>query len=176
MCRDTHEVSRSTHPLLLGRPEDVGGGAEDSPTGFLPQEASASGRRLARSSLNLERRSASRRAWRPSSSRYREEDASTSPPVGWSGKEEPSEEESESTTVPSGRLWRTSRSPDSASSSSRSPEAVGPAPLATESCSELAAGALGRGPGTTPSARNGPLALNFKTPAITRLVSRAPRL
>jgi hypothetical protein len=36
LCRNTHEASRSTHPLLLGRPEDAGGGAEDSPAGFLP--------------------------------------------------------------------------------------------------------------------------------------------
>jgi hypothetical protein len=85
LCRNTHEVSRSTHPLLPGRAEGGGGGAEDSPAGFLPQEASASGRRLAHSSLNLERRSTSRQAWRPSS-RSREEDTSTSPPVGWSGK------------------------------------------------------------------------------------------
>jgi hypothetical protein len=35
---------------------------------------------------------------------------------------------------------------------------------------------LGRGPGTTPSARNGPQVLNFKIPAMTRLVSQAPRL
>jgi hypothetical protein len=134
-------VSRSTHPLLLGRPEDAGGGAEDSPAGFLPWEAPASRHRLARSSLNLERRSASRRARRPSSSKSCEEDASTSPPVGWSGEEESSEEESESTTVPSGRLQRTSYSPDSASSLSRSPEAKGLAPRAAESYSELAAGA-----------------------------------
>jgi hypothetical protein len=53
---------------------------------------------------------------------------------------------------------------------------MGPAPLAAESCSELAAGALGRGPGTTPSARSGPQALNFKISAVTRLVSRAPKL
>jgi hypothetical protein len=99
-----------------------------------------------------------------------------SPSVGWSGKVEPSSEESESTTVPSGRLRWASRSPNSASSSSKSLEAVGPIPLATESCSELAAGALGRGPGTMPSARNGPHALNFKIPAITWLVFRAPRL
>jgi hypothetical protein len=78
--------------------------------------------------------------------------------------------------VPSGRLRRTSHSPDSASLSSRCPEAMGPAPLAAESCSELAAGVLGRGPGTMPSARNGPQALNFKTPTVTRLVSQAPRL
>jgi hypothetical protein len=175
LCRNTHEASRSTHPLLLGRADGGGGGAEDSPAGFLPWEAPASGCRLARSSLNLERRSASRRARRPSSSRSCEEDASTSPSVGWSGKAEPSSEESESTTVPSGRLRWTSRSPDSASSS-KSPEVVGPVPLAAESCSELATGALGRGPGTTPLARNGPQALNFKIPAVTRLVSRAPRL
>jgi hypothetical protein len=30
---------------------------------------------------------------------------------------------------------------------------------------------LGRGPGTMPSARNRPQALNFKTPAVTWLVS-----
>jgi hypothetical protein len=78
--------------------------------------------------------------------------------------------------VPSGHLRCASRSLDSALSSSRSPEAMGPAPLATESCSELATGALGRGPGTTPSARSGPQALNFKIPAVTRLASRAPRL
>jgi hypothetical protein len=149
---------------------------EDSPAGFFPREDPASGCRLARSSLNLERRSASRRAMRPSSSKSREEDASTSPPVGWSDEEESSEEESESTTVPSGRLRRTSCSLDSASSSSRSLEAEGPAPRAAESCSELAAGALGRGPGTMPSARSRPQALNFKTPAVMRLVSRAPRL
>jgi hypothetical protein len=176
LCRDTHEASRSTHPLLLARPEDAGGGAEDSPAGFLPWETPASGRRLARSSLNLERCSASRRARRSTSSRPCEEDASISPPVGWSGEEESSSEESQSTTVPAGRLRRTSWSPDSASSSSRSPEAVGPVPLAAESCSELAAGALGRGPGTTPSARNGPQALNFKIPTVTRPVSRAPKL
>jgi hypothetical protein len=82
LCRNTHEASRSTHPLLPGRVEGFGGGAEDSPAGFLPREASASGRRLARSSLNLERRSTSRRAWRPSSSRSHEEDTSASPPVG----------------------------------------------------------------------------------------------
>jgi hypothetical protein len=99
-----------------------------------------------------------------------------SPLVGWSGKVEPSSEESESTTVPSGCLRWTSRSPDSASSSSKSPEAMGPVPLAAESCSELAAGALGRGPGTTPLARNGPQALNFKIPTVTWLVSRVPRL
>jgi hypothetical protein len=80
------------------------------------------------------------------------------------------------TTVLSERLRRATRSPDSAPSSSRSSEASGPTPRATESYSELAAGALGRGPGVTPSARNGPLALNFKIPAVTRLVSRAPRL
>jgi hypothetical protein len=178
LCRNTHEASRSTHPLLLGREEGAGGGAEDSPAGSFPREVPASGFRLARSSLNLERRSASRRARRPSSSRSREEDASASPPVGWSGEEEESSEESESTTVPSGRLLRTNCPPDSASSASSlssSPEAEGPAPRAAESCSELAAGVLGRGPGTTPSARNGPQALNFKTPAVTRLVSRAPR-
>jgi hypothetical protein len=78
--------------------------------------------------------------------------------------------------VPSGRLRHASRSPDSVSSSSRSLEAMGPAPLAAESCSELASGALGRGPGTTPLAWNGPQALNFKIPAVTRLVSRAPKL
>jgi hypothetical protein len=82
LCRNTHEVSRSTHPLLPGRAEGGGGGVEDSSAGFLPWEAPTSGRRLARSSLNLERRSASRRAWRPTSSRPREEDASASPPVG----------------------------------------------------------------------------------------------
>jgi hypothetical protein len=48
--------------------------------------------------------------------------------------------------------------------------------LATVSCSELAAGALGRGLGVTPSTRKGPQALNFKIPAVTRLVSRAPKL
>jgi hypothetical protein len=176
LCRNTHEASRSTHPLLLGREEGGGGGAEDLPAGFFPWEGPASGCRLARSSLNLERRSASRRARRPSSSRSREEDASASPPVGWSGEEESSSEESESTTVPSGLLWWTSRPPDSASSSSPSPEAMGPVPLAAESCSELATGALGRGPGTTPSTRNGPQALNFKIPDVARLVSRAPRL
>jgi hypothetical protein len=176
LCRNTHEASRSTHPLLPGRAEGGGGGAEDSPAGFLPRETPASGRRLARSSLNLERRSASRQAWRPSSSRSREEDTSASPLVGWSGGAESSPEESESTTVPSGRLRRASRSSDSTSSSSRSLEAEGPAPRAIESCSELAAGALGRGPRTTPSARNGPQALNFKIPAVMRLVSRAPRL
>jgi hypothetical protein len=99
-----------------------------------------------------------------------------SPSVGWSGKAEPSSEEFESTTVPSGRLRRASRSLDSASSSSKSLEAVGPVPLATESCSKLAAGALGRRPGTTPSARNRPQALNFKIPTVTRLVFRAPKL
>jgi hypothetical protein len=176
LCRNTHEASRSTHPLLPRRVEGFGGGAEDSPAGFLPREASASGRRLARSLLNLERRSASRRAWRPSSSRSRKEDTSASPPMGWSGEAESSSEESESTTVPSGCLRRASRSPDPTSSSSRSPEAEGPAPLASESCSELTAGRLGRGPGTTLSARNGPQALNFKIPAVTRLVSQAPRL
>jgi hypothetical protein len=177
LCRNTHEVSRSTHPLLPGRAEGGGGGAEDSSAGFLPWEAPASGRRLARLSLNLERRSASRQAWRPpSSSRPREEDALASPPVGWSGKVESLSEESESTTVPSGRLRRASRSPDSTSLSSRSPEAEGPAPRAIESCFELATGALRRGPGTTPSVRNGPQALNFRIPAVTRLVSRAPRL
>jgi hypothetical protein len=169
-------VSRSTHALLLGRPEDAGGGAEDSPTGFLPWEALASGRRLARSSLKLERCSASRWAWRPSSSRSREEDVPASPPVGWSGRAEPSSEESECTTVPSGCLRWASRSPNFASLSSGSLEAAGPIPLAAESCSELATGAFGRGPGTTLSARNGPQALNLKIPAVTRLVSRAPRL
>jgi hypothetical protein len=99
-----------------------------------------------------------------------------SPPVGWSGEEESSPEESESTTVPSGCLQRTSRSLDSTSSLSPSPEAVGPIPLVAESCSELATGALGRGPGMTPLARNGPQASNFKIPAVTRLVSQAPRL
>jgi hypothetical protein len=54
------------------------------------------------------------------------------------------------------RLRRASHSPDLASSSSRSPEAMGPAPLATESYSELAAGALRRGSGMMPSARSGP--------------------
>jgi hypothetical protein len=53
---------------------------------------------------------------------------------------------------------------------------MGPVPLAAEFYSELATGALGTGPGTTPSARNGPQALNFKIPAVTRLVSRVPRL
>jgi hypothetical protein len=48
----------------------------------LPWEAPASGRWLARSSLNLERNSASKQARRPSSSRSHEEDASVSPPVG----------------------------------------------------------------------------------------------
>jgi hypothetical protein len=78
--------------------------------------------------------------------------------------------------VPWGCLRWASRSPDSASLSSKSLEAVGPVPLAAKSYSELAAGALGRGPGTTPSARNEPQALNFKIPAVTRLVSRVPRL
>jgi hypothetical protein len=169
-------VSRSTHPLLPGRAEVGGGGAEDSPAGPLPWEAPASGRRLAHSSLNLERRSASKRARRPSSSRSHEEDASASPPVGWSGKADSSEEESESTTVLSERLRRATRSPDSAPSLSRSLEASGPTPLAAKSCSELATGALGRGSGVMPSARNGPQALNFKIPVVTRLVSRAPRL
>jgi hypothetical protein len=79
LCRNTHEASRSTHPLLPRREEGGGGGAGDSPAGFLPREASALGRRLARSSLNLEWRSTSRQAWRPSSSRSREEDTSASP-------------------------------------------------------------------------------------------------
>jgi hypothetical protein len=150
---------------------------EDSPAGFFPHEVLASRFWLARSSLNLERCSASRRARRSSSSRSHEEDASASPLVAGSGEEESSSEESESTTVPSGCLRRTSRPPDSASSSSSSsPETVGPVPLAAESCSELTAGALGRGPGTMPSARNGPQALNFKIPAVMRLVSQAPRL
>jgi hypothetical protein len=92
-------VSRSTHPLLPGRAEDGGGGIEDSPAGFLPWEAPALGHRLACSSLNLEQRSASKRARRPSSSRSHEEDASVSPPVGWFGKADSLEEESESTTV-----------------------------------------------------------------------------
>jgi hypothetical protein len=73
-------VSCSTHPLLPGRAEDGGGGTEDSPAGFLPWEAPASGCQLARSSLNL--RSASKRARHPSSSKSHEEDASASPPVG----------------------------------------------------------------------------------------------
>jgi hypothetical protein len=55
-------------------------------------------------------------------------------------------------------------------------EASGPASLAAESCSELAAGALGGGPGVTPSKKKGPQALNFRIPAMTRLVSWAPRL
>jgi hypothetical protein len=84
------------------------------------------------------------------------------PPVGWSGKADSSEEESKSTTVLSERLRRASRSPDSALSSSRSLEAEGPAPLAAESCSELAADVLRRGSGTTPSARSRSQALNFK--------------
>jgi hypothetical protein len=176
LCKNTHEASRSTHPLLPGRAEGGGVGTEDSPVGFLPWEAPASSRRLARSSLNLERRSASKRARCPSYSRSREEDTSASPPVSWSGKADSSSEESKSTMVPSGRLRRASHSPDSASSSSRSPEAAGPTPLAAESCSKLAAGALGRGPGTTPSARSGPQALNFKIPVVMRLVSRAPKL
>jgi hypothetical protein len=115
-------------------------------------------------------------ARRPSSSRSREEDASASPPVGWSGKAVSSSEESESTTILSERLRHASHSPDSAPSSSRSPEAVGPVPLAAESCFELAAGALGRGLGMTSSARSGPQALNFKIPAVMRLVSQAPKL
>jgi hypothetical protein len=80
--RNTHEASHSTHPLLVGRAEAGGGGAEGSPAGFLPWEVPALGCRLARSSLNLERRSTSRRAWRSSSSRHREEDTSASPLVG----------------------------------------------------------------------------------------------
>jgi hypothetical protein len=57
-------------------------GAEDSPTGFLPWEVPASRHWLARSSLNMERRSASRRVWHSSSSRPHEEDVSVSPLVG----------------------------------------------------------------------------------------------
>jgi hypothetical protein len=79
-----------------------------------------------------------------------------SPPVGWSGKAVLSSEESENITVLPERLQRANCSPDSASSSSGSSEAVGPTPLAAESCSELATGTLGRGPGTMSSARNGP--------------------
>jgi hypothetical protein len=73
-------------------------------------------------------------------------------------------------------LRRATRSSDLVPSSPRSSEASGPAPLAAESCSELAARALGRGPGVMLSARKGPQALNFKIPAVTQLVSRAPRL
>jgi hypothetical protein len=61
-------------------------------------------------------------------------------------------------------------------SSSRSSKALGPALLAAESYFELAASALERGLGVTPSARKGPHALNFKILTVTRLVSRAPRL
>jgi hypothetical protein len=115
-CRSTYEASCSTHPLLPGRDEVGGRGAEDSPAGPLPWGVPASGRRLARLALNLERHSASKRARRSSSYRSREEDAAASPLVGWSGKAvSSSEEESKSTMVLSERLRRVARSPDSAS-------------------------------------------------------------
>jgi hypothetical protein len=148
---------------LAGRSLPVESPRHGSPTGVFVVELGAC--------------SASRRARRPSSSRSREEDASASPPVGWSGKaNSSSSKESESTTVLSECLRQATRAPDLALSLSRSSEASGPTPLAAESCSELAVGALGRGPGMTLSARKGPQALNFKIPAVTRLVSRAPRL
>jgi hypothetical protein len=85
----------------------------------LPLGAPASGHRLARSALNLERRSASKQARHSSSSRYHEEDASASLSVGWSGKaDSSSSEESESTIVLLECLRWVARSPDSASSSS----------------------------------------------------------
>jgi hypothetical protein len=99
-----------------------------------------------------------------------------SPLVDWSGKADSSSEEFESTTILSEHLRWATLSPDSAPSSSRYSEASGPAPLAAEFCFELATGAFGRGPGVMPSARNGSQALNFKIPAVMRLVSQAPKL
>jgi hypothetical protein len=85
--------------LMPGRAEADDRGVEALPADPLPWRASVSGRRLARSVLNLERHSASRRTWR-SSSRSREEDAVASPPAGWPAEAAlSSSEESESTTV-----------------------------------------------------------------------------
>jgi hypothetical protein len=97
-----------------------------------------------------------------------------SPLAGWLAEGASlSEEESESTTMLWERPWWVALPLESMSSLSGSSEASGPASLVVESCSELAAEAVGEGPSVTLSERKGPQALNFRIPAVMRLVSQA---